>query len=115
LFLDEVGDISPAIQVKLLRVLQEREVERVGESKKRKVNIRITAATNQNLYGLVKNGNFREDLYYRLKVFPINLPPLRERKKERYAGSLLHTTFHCHDNHGPPILLAKYTCIWYFR
>ncbi len=82
LFLDEIGDISPAIQVKLLRVLQEREVERVGESKKRKVNIRIIAATNRDLYGLVKKGIFREDLYYRLKVFPINLPPLKIRKKD---------------------------------
>jgi len=82
IFLDEIGDISSSVQVKLLRVLQEREVERVGESKKRKVNIRVITATNRDLYGLVKNGSFREDLYYRLKVFPINLPPLRDRKKD---------------------------------
>jgi len=82
LFLDEIGDISPAIQVKLLRALQEKEVERVGESKKRKVDIRIIAASNKDLLRLVKKGDFREDLYYRLKVFPIHLPPLRERKTD---------------------------------
>ena len=82
IFLDDVCDISPFIQVKLLRVLQEREIERVGESKKHKIDIRIIAATNMNLYGLVNDGNFREDLYYRLKVFPINIPPLRKRKED---------------------------------
>ena len=82
LFLDEIGEISPFIQLKLLRVLQEREIERVGESKKRKIDIRIIAATNKDLYGLVKNGGFREDLYYRLKVFPVHLPPLRKRKED---------------------------------
>lgn len=82
IFLDEIGEISPYIQVKLLRVLQEREVERVGESKRRKINIRILTATNKNLYELVQSGTFREDLYYRLKVFPIFVPPLRERKDD---------------------------------
>jgi PAS domain S-box-containing protein len=82
LFLDEIGELSPFIQVKLLRILQERELERVGESKKRKIDIRVITATNRNLYSLVENGQFREDLYYRLKVFPINIPPLRERKKD---------------------------------
>jgi two-component system response regulator HydG len=82
LFLDEIGELSPFIQVKLLRVIQERELERVGESKKRKIDIRVITATNRNLYSLVESGRFREDLYYRLKVFPINLPPLRERKKD---------------------------------
>ena len=82
LFLDEISEISPFIQVKLLRVLQEREIERVGEQKKRKIDIRIIAATNKDLYDLVKNGRFREDLYYRLKVFPINIPPLRKRKED---------------------------------
>jgi two-component system, NtrC family, response regulator HydG len=82
IFLDEIGDISPLIQVKLLRVLQEREIERVGESKKRKIDIRIIAATNRDLYQLVREGNFREDLYYRLKVFPIPVPPLNTRKKD---------------------------------
>jgi PAS domain S-box-containing protein len=82
LFLDEIGDLSPFIQVKLLRVLQEREFERVGECKKRKLDIRIITATNRNLYQLVTAGNFREDLFYRLKVFPINLPPLRNRRED---------------------------------
>ena len=79
IFLDEIGEISPLIQIKLLRVLQQKEIERVGESIKRKINIRIIAATNRDLYQLVKEGRFREDLYYRLKVFPIHLPPLRKR------------------------------------
>jgi PAS domain S-box-containing protein len=82
LFLDEIGELSPFIQVKLLRVLQEREVERVGESKKRKLDIRVITATNRELYKLVKEGGFREDLYYRLKVFPVSIPPLRERKED---------------------------------
>jgi Nif-specific regulatory protein len=79
LFLDEIGDISPNLQVKLLRVLQEREFERVGGSKTIKVNVRLVAATNRNLEKMVEEGKFREDLYYRLNVIPINLPPLRAR------------------------------------
>lgn len=79
LFLDEIGDISASAQVKLLRVLQEREFERVGGSKTIKVNVRLVAATNRNLEEMVKKGEFREDLYYRLNVIPIDLPPLRER------------------------------------
>ena len=82
IFLDEIGEISPYIQVKLLRVLQEREIERVGESKTRKIDIRIITASNKNLFDLVKSGEFREDLYYRLKVFPINVPTLKERKDD---------------------------------
>jgi len=81
-FLDEIGEISPFIQLKLLRVLQQQEIERVGESIKRKVNIRIISATNKDLYNLVQEGGFRDDLYYRLKVFPIYLPPLRKRKED---------------------------------
>ncbi len=81
-FLDEIGEISPFIQVKLLRVLQEREIERVGESRKRKIDIRVVAATNKDLYQLVRTGEFRQDLYYRLKVFPIDVPPLRHRKED---------------------------------
>ncbi len=79
LFLDEIGDISASAQVKLLRVLQEREFERVGGSKTIKVNVRLVAATNRNLEKMVKDGDFREDLYYRLNVIPIDLPPLRKR------------------------------------
>jgi transcriptional regulator with PAS, ATPase and Fis domain len=79
IFLDEIADMSPALQVKLLRVLQDRSFERVGGVKSIKVDIRVIAATNQELEALVKQGNFREDLYYRLNVIPIRVPPLRER------------------------------------
>ncbi len=79
IFLDEIGEISPAFQAKLLRVLQEGEFERVGGSKTQKVDVRVVAATNRNLEEEVQRGDFREDLYYRLNVMPINMPPLRER------------------------------------
>lgn len=79
LFLDEIGEISASFQAKLLRVLQEGEFERVGGVRTLKVNVRIIAATNRNLEQEVADGNFREDLYYRLNVMPINMPPLRER------------------------------------
>ncbi|MBU1194521.1 MAG: sigma 54-interacting transcriptional regulator [Proteobacteria bacterium] len=81
-FLDEIGELTPYIQIKLLRVLQEREIERVGDSRKRKIDIRIIAATHQNLFELTQQGKFREDLFYRLKVFPIRVPPLRERRED---------------------------------
>lgn len=82
IFLDEIGELSPVLQVKLLRVLQEREIERVGGIKTIKVNVRVIAATNRNLEEEIKTGKFREDLYYRLNVFPIHIPPLRERKSD---------------------------------
>ena len=82
IFLDEVGDFSPFIQLKLLRVLQEREFERVGETVSRKVDARIIAATSRNLLDLVQEGRFRPDLYYRLRVIPIYLPALRQRKDD---------------------------------
>jgi len=81
-FLDEIGEVDPRVQVKLLRVIQEREIERIGSNKVRKVDLRIIAATNKNLEQEVKNGRFREDLYYRLNVVPIHLPPLRERRED---------------------------------
>lgn len=82
IFLDEIGELTPLVQVKLLRVLQEKTIERLGESKQRQLDIRIITATHRDLYQLVKDGQFREDLYYRLKVFPIRVPPLRERKTD---------------------------------
>jgi Nif-specific regulatory protein len=82
IFLDEVGDLAPATQIRLLRVLQEREFERVGGAETLKVDVRVIAATNRNLEKLIEEGKFREDLYYRLNVFPIHIPPLRERKTD---------------------------------
>lgn len=82
IFLDEVGDLPLSTQVRLLRVIQEKEIERVGGMKPIKVNVRIIAATNKNLGTLIREGSFREDLWFRLNVFPIRIPPLRERKQD---------------------------------
>jgi two-component system response regulator AtoC len=82
IFLDEIGDISPNMQLKLLRVLQEGEFERVGGTETIKVDVRIIAATNRDLAGMMMKGEFRQDLYYRLNVIPLEVPPLRERKDD---------------------------------
>lgn len=97
-FLDELGDMSPALQVKLLRVLQDGTFTPVGDTKTKKVDVRIIAATNADLNTMVKNGSFREDLYYRLNVISINIPPLRERKVdiplllEHFLGQIVERT-----------------------
>jgi formate hydrogenlyase transcriptional activator len=82
LFLDEVGDISLALLPKLLRVLQEQEFQRLGSTHTRRVDVRLVAATNRDLTEMMKQGEFRSDLYYRLNVFPIRIPPLRERRED---------------------------------
>jgi formate hydrogenlyase transcriptional activator len=82
IFLDEVGELSLDVQVKLLRVLQEQELERLGSTRPTKVNIRVIAATNRELQAEVDRGGFRSDLFYRLNIFPIHIPPLRERKED---------------------------------
>jgi len=82
LFLDEIGDISAAVQVKLLRVLQERTFERLGGTRSVEVDVRVVAATNRDLQQLIAEGAFREDLFYRLNVVPLTIPPLRKRKAD---------------------------------
>ena len=82
IFLDEIGDLPPGVQIKLLRILQERELERVGGNETIKIDVRVITATNRNLETLMAEGRFREDLYYRLNVFPVLVPPLRERKTD---------------------------------
>jgi transcriptional regulator with PAS, ATPase and Fis domain len=99
LFLDEVGEIPVASQAKLLRCLQERTFKRVGGTRDIKVDVRVTAATNRSLEGMVKEGKFREDLFYRLNVIPLTIPPLRDRREDilplgRHFLSEANNTFH---------------------
>jgi two-component system response regulator PilR (NtrC family) len=94
IFLDEIGDTSPAMQIKLLRALQEKRIRRVGGTEEIAVDSRVIAATNQNLEALVREKRFREDLFYRIKVIPINLPPLRDRPED-----IPHLAFHFFDKY----------------
>jgi len=106
LFLDEVGDISPAVQVKLLRVIQERELERLGGTQTVKVDVRFVAATHQPLEELVKAGRFREDLFYRLNVVPVWLPPLRQRPDDIAPLARHFLDVHAKANGRPPFTLT---------
>ena len=102
LFLDEIGDMPPLLQAKLLRVLQEREIYRLGGRRSRQINVRIIAATNQALETLLQDGRFREDLYYRLNVVRINLPPLRERGEDILLIAKHLLRLHTQDNKNGP-------------
>jgi DNA-binding NtrC family response regulator len=107
LFLDEIGDISPAVQVKLLRVLQEREFERVGGVATIKVDVRFVAATHRDLEAMVKEGQFREDLFYRLNVVEVRVPALRERGDDIEALSIHFMKTFARANGKPPMTLAR--------
>ncbi|WP_110927377.1 sigma-54-dependent Fis family transcriptional regulator [Bacillus massiliglaciei] len=108
LFLDEIGDMPMLMQAKILRALQERAVERVGGVTKQQVDVRIIAATNKNLEDMVKKGTFREDLYYRLNIIRLNLPPLRERRKDIPILITHHLTSFCEQFGLPPkFMLAE--------
>jgi PAS domain S-box-containing protein len=107
LFLDEVGEIPLDLQGKLLRALQEHEFERVGDEKTTKVDVRIVAATNRDLAEEVKLGNFREDLYYRLSVFPISVPPLRDRTKDIGPLAQHFLNLSCEDLRRGPMNISK--------
>jgi formate hydrogenlyase transcriptional activator len=118
LFLDEIGDLPPALQPKLLRVLQEQEFERLGSGRTHRINVRVVAATHRDLTEMVALNEFRSDLYYRLNVFPVLLPPLRERRQD-IPGLVLHfvETFSLRMGkpirHIPPETLEAFTlCSW---
>ena len=102
IFLDEIGEMEPGLQVKILRVLQEKEIERVGGTGCRKVDVRIVAATNRDLEAAVAAGTFREDLYYRLNVIPIHLPPLRERGQDVLLLARHFLASFCRKKERPP-------------
>ena len=107
IFLDEIGEMDLALQTKLLRVLQEKEVTRIGSNKSIKLDVRVIAATNRNLANEVKAGNFREDLFYRLQGFLIQLPPLYERGDDVILLSKTFLTDFCKENKMPQVVLSK--------
>ncbi len=107
LFLDEIGEMNPALQSKLLRALQEKEIVRIGSNKAIRTDCRIIVATNRNLLEEVKKGNFREDLYYRLRGLPIELPPLRERGNDILILANHFTEKFCTENEIPPRKLSQ--------
>src|SRR5438477_8895215 len=109
IFLDEISSMSPKLQVKLLRVLQEREFERVGESRTIRVDTRVIGATNQFLEDEIEAGRFRDDLYYRLNVVPIYLPPLRDRRQDVPALARFFFERYCEENRRDPPELCDET------
>jgi two-component system NtrC family response regulator len=106
LFLDEIGELAPPLQVKLLRFLQDRKIERVGGTQPIEVDVRIIAATNRNLQKDMENHVFREDLYYRLKVVPLDMPPLRDRKDDIIPLAEHFLKKFCHEHRKPPVSLS---------
>ena len=111
IFLDEIGEMELTLQVKILRVLQEKEIERVGGTGVKKVDVRIVAATNRDLEAEVKAGRFREDLYYRLNVIPLHLPPLRERGNDIVLLAGYFLSRFCKKQCRPPVTLASDACL----
>lgn len=116
-FLDEIGELSPAVQAKLLRVLQEHEIKRIGGLSSIKVDVRIVAATNRNLEEMVKQNKFRKDLYYRLNVVPITIPPLRERRQDifpmiRYFLAEINNKYNLKKSFGAEALKYLYEYDW---
>jgi len=106
LFLDEIGELVPALQVKLLRFLQDRKIERVGGTQSLELDVRIIAATNRDLRKDMENHVFREDLYYRLKVVPLDLPPLRERREDIVPLAQYFLQRYCQEQHKSPKILS---------
>jgi DNA-binding NtrC family response regulator len=115
IFLDEIGDISTTIQTKLLRVLQQKEIKPLGDTKSVHVDVRVIASTNRDLPGKIKAGEFREDLFYRLNVLPIVLPPLRERREDipHLVSHLLEK--HCAELHRPRKIVSAELMEYFLR
>ena len=113
LFLDEIGELPLELQVKLLRLIQQGEIEKVGAATSGRVDVRIVAATNRNLQAMTEDGTFREDLYYRLAVIPLELPPLRERPED--VTELVQYLFpKIKEKHGKPDLRLPSSLLPYF-